>query len=900
LSWLPFIFRRRSIYRDLSEELRQHLDEKTEQLMRDDGLSRKDAEQAARRAFGNATLVEERSRSVWQWPTLESIWADLKYALRQLHKSPGFTCTVIVTLALGIGANTAVFSVMNAVLLRPLSFPQPDRIFQIEKIAAANSSYTASIPLFLEWRNHNRVFDHIAAYSVLPVGFNLAERERPERVPGLRVSADFFRVLGVAPAVGRNFAGDEDRTGSPHVVILGDSLWHRRYNSDPGIVGRSIKLDGEAYTVIGILPPGFQFLATMPTSSAIEVWTPLQLPSASRDPSSTLECIARLKSGVTREQAGLEMTSLTRQLAREFPAVFPLDGSVNLLPLQQRITGDTRPTLLLLLGAVGFILLIACANVANLLLARMGSRAREIAVRSALGAGRLRIIRQILTESLLLAALGGGLGLLLAWLSNRILVAMAPAAIVRSGEVHLDWRVLLFALSVSLVTGVVFGLLPALRTPGMGVAETLHLGSFTGSFSGSMRRATAGRGHQRLSGALVIAETALSLMLLIAAGLLMESFLKLRQVNPGFDYNQLLTFETTLPAARYGTPADLQRFLHEVTERMEAIPGVESAASASSLPSEPILEFPFTIEGAPALQPGQASGDSDYVIVSPDYFRAMRIPILEGRAPAETDAADAPGVVVINQAMARKYWPNQDPIGKRIVIAKNLGPDWVDRPREIIGVAGDARADSLEEPAPPAMYTPFAQLSPHFVSVLLGTIPVRWVARGRAEPSGLVNEIGNAVLSVDSEEPVAEVRSMRELLSGSLLRWRFNMLLLGTFAGIALLLAAIGLYGVISYTVTQRTREIGIRIALGAARGSVLRMVLRQAGILIAAGTLTGFSGVALLSRVLKGFIYGVTPGNAGVLIAVALLMFTVGVIAAWKPARRAASIDPMQALRAE
>jgi putative ABC transport system permease protein len=901
LSWLPFIFRRRSIYRDLGEELRQHLEEKTEQLMRDEGLSRRDAELAARRAFGNVTLVEERSRSIWQWPTLESIGADIKYALRQLHKSPGFACTVIATLALGIGANTAVFSVMNAVLLRPLSFPQPERIFQIEKIAGTSESYTASTPLFLEWRNHNRVFDHIAAYSVLPVGFNLAERERPERVSGLRVSADFFRVLGVAPAEGRSFSGDEDRIGSQRVVILGDSLWHRRYNGDPGLIGRSIKLDGEAYTVIGILPRGFQFLATMPTSSAIEVWAPLQLPSASRDPSSTLECIARLKSGVTREQAGLEMTSLTRRLARELPAVFPLDGRLNLLPLQQRITGDTRPTLLLLLGAVAFILLIACANVANLLLARMGSRAREIAVRSALGAGRLRIIRQILTESLLLAALGGGLGLLLAWLSDRVLVAIAPAAIVRAGEVHLDWRVLLFAAAVSLLTGIVFGSLPALRMPGIGAAASLH----GGSFSGSSRRATAGRSHQRLSGALVIAETALSLMLLIAAGLLMESFLKLREVNPGFNYNQLLTFETTLPAARYGTPADLQRFLHAVTERIEAIPGVESAASASSLPAEPILEFPFTIEGAPGLQPGQATGDSDYVIVSPDYFRAMRIPILEGRAPAETDAADAPGVVVINQAMARKYWPNQDPIGKRMVIAKNLGPDWVDRPREVIGVAGDARADSLEEPPAPAMYTPFAQLSPHFVSILLGTIPVRWVARGRAEPSGLVNEIGNAVLSVDSEEPIAEVRSMRELLSGSLLRWRFNMLLLGAFAGIALLLAAIGLYGVIAYTVTQRTREIGIRMALGAGRGSVLRMVLRQAVILLAAGTLTGFSGVAMLSRVLKGFIYkgfiyGVTPGNAGVLIGVAVLMFTVGVMAAWKPARRAASIDPMQALRAE
>jgi predicted permease len=894
MSWLPGIFRRRILYNDLSEELRQHLDEKTEQLMRDEGLSRKEAEQAARRAFGNVTLMEERSREVWQWPKLESIWADLKYAVRQLRKSPGFACTVIATLALGIGANTAVFSVMNAVLLRPLSFPQPDRIFQIEKIVGTSEGYSASLPLFLDWRNHNRVFEHIAAYSVLPVGFNLAGQDHPERVLGLRVSADFFRVLGVAPELGRNFTYGEDRIGSPRIVILGDSLWRRRYNGDPGLIGRSISVDGELYTVVGILAPGFQFLATgsATTTSAIEVWTPLQLPLASRDPSSTLECIARLKSGVTRQRAGSEMTALSRQLARELPAVFPAKGSVNLLPFRERITGDTRPTLLLLLGAVSFILLIACANVANLLLARMGVRAREIAVRSALGAGRLRIVRQILTESLLLALLGGGLGLLLAWLCDRILVAVAPTAIVRAGEAHLDWRVMLFALAVSLATGLVFGLLPALRMPGLGAAAALHEGSF--------RSATSGRSHQRLSGALVIAETALSLMLLIAAGLLMESFVKLQQLNPGFDYNQLLTFEATLPLSRYGTPADLQHFLKQVQERIEAIPGVESAAGASSLPTEPILEFPFTDEGAPALQPGQASGYGDYVIVSPDYFRTMRIAILQGRAPAEADTADAPGVVVINEAMARKYWPNQDPIGKRIVIAKNLGPDWVDRPREIIGVAGNARADSLDEPAPPTMYTPFAQLPPHFVSVLLGAIPVRWAVRGKADPSALTSEIGNAVLSVDSQEPIAEIRTMRELLSGSLLRWRFNMLLLGAFAVIALLLAAIGLYGVISYTVTQRTREIGIRMALGAGRASVLGMVLRQASLLLAAGTLSGLAGVAMLSRVLKGFIYGVTPGNAGVLVSVAALMFATGVIAAWKPARRAASVDPMRALRAE
>ena len=891
MSWFARLFRRRKLYGDLAEEMREHIAEKAEQLMRE-GMGREEATRAARRAFGNATVIEERGREVWQWPRLESIWADVKYALRQLRKSPGFTTTAVLTLALGIGANTAVFSLINAVLLRPLSFPQPDRIFQIEKMNATESSYTASIPLFLQWREHNRVFEHVAAYSVLPVGFNLAQRGRPERVPGLRVSADFFRVLGIAPQLGRNFTVDDDRPGSQHVVILGNSLWHRRYNSDPGLVGKSITIDGQAYTVIGVLPLGFQFLATMPTSSAIEAWTPLQLPAASRDPSSTLECIGRLKGGVTRQQAALEMTSLSRQLALGSSAVFPTSGTINLLPLQQRITGETRPALLLLFGAVGFVLLIACGNVANLLLARMGDRAREIGVRAALGASRLRIIRQILTESLLLAGMGGILGLLVAWLSNRILVASAPLAISRTGAINIDWQVLLFALAASLATGIVFGLIPALRVPKIGAIDALR--------DGLSRRATAGRSHRRLSGALVMAETALSLMLLIAAGLLIESFLKLQQVNPGFNYDRLSTFETTLSVAKYGNPTELQRFVQQVTQRIQALPGVDSAASASSLPTEPTLNFPFTIEGGPTPSPGQPSGESDYLIVSSEYFRAMRIPMLKGRALTESDTEHSPGVVVINQAMARKYWPNEDPIGKRIVIAKNLGPDWVDEAREVVGIAGDVKTDSLEEPAPPSMYTPFAQVSPHMSAVLLGTIPLRWIVRTKSDPAGMVNQIGDAVLGVDSEEPIAEARTMRDLLSDSLVRWRFNMLLLGAFAGIALVLATVGIYGVISYTVAQRTHEIGIRMALGAGRASVVWIVLRQAGVLLAGGTVTGLAGAAVMSRVLKGFIYGVAPGDAGVLFAVAGLMCSVGLIAAWKPARRAAKIDPMQALRSE
>jgi len=885
------LFTRSRLDREIDAELRAHI-----ALRIDDNIAAGMPPQAARRdallRFGNPALMRERTTAADAALFIEGMCDDTRYALRQLRKSPGFAATAILTLALGIGANTAVFSAMNSVLLRPLAYPHPERIFQIEKGTPSDSTYSASVPLFLKWRDENNVLEHIAAYSGLPVGFNLAEQGRPERVPGLRVSADFFRVLGIEPQLGRNFTASDDREGAQNVVILSSGLWHRRYRSDPGLIGKSIGIDGHAYTVIGILPPGFEFLAIMPTAGGIGIWTPLQLPTASRDPSGILECIGRLKAGVTREQAAAQLTAIGRKASVDVAAHFPPDGLATLLPLQQRITGDTRPTLLLLFAAVSFVLLIACANAANLLLARMGSRAREIGVRSALGASRMRIVRQILTESVVLASLGGVVGLLIAWFCNRLLVAAAPQAIARAGEVRMDWHVLVFALAISLVTGAVFGLLPALRMLSMASDGALR--------GQSSRSTTAGKSHRRLSGALVIAEMALSLMLLVAAGLLIESFVRLQQVNPGFDYDRVATFETTLPLARYGNPAALERFIHEVGERVEAVPGVESAAGASSLPTGPTINFPFTAEDGPTPKPGQATGDSDYLVVSPDYFRAMRIPILKGRALADSDTAQSPGAVVINQAMVRKYFSNRNPIGQRIVIGKNLGPDWVEMPREIVGICGDVRNESLEEIADPSMYTAFAQSSPHFVTVMLGVVPVHWIVRSYGDPSGLASQLQAAVLSVDPGEPVAEIKSLRDLLSDSLARWLFNMLLVGAFACIALLLAAIGIYGVISYAVTQRTQEIGVRIALGAGRASVLWMVIRQAGVLLGIGALVGVAGVAAMGRILKGFLYGVTVSDAGVLLGVTALLFAVGLVAAWTPARRAAAIDPVRALRNE
>jgi putative ABC transport system permease protein len=885
------LFSRSQLDEEIDAELLAHIQMRTEDNI-SSGMAREEARRDARVRFGNHTVLKEQTTAADAALLLESVWDDLRYGLRQLQKSPGFAGTAILTLALGIGPNTAVFSVINGVLLRPLAYPHPERIFQLEKGTATDSSYQASVPLFLKWRRDNNTLKHIAAYSVLPHGFNLAAQGKPERVPGLEVSADFFRVLGIGPKWGRDFSSSEDQAGSEHVAIVSSSLWHRRYASDPNLIGNSITMDGRSYTVIGILPEGFKFLATMPTSGAIEIWTPLEVPRESRDPASILQCIARLKDGVTREEAAAQLTMLGREEAREVAPAFPADGQVTLLKLEQRITGDTRPTLLLLFGAVGFVLLIACANSANLLLARMSSRARELAVRSALGATRARIARQVLTECLLLALMGGSLGLAIAWMSNRVLVAIAPAAIARSSDVRMDWHVLLFALSVSMISGILFGLLPAFGMRGMGAAQALGGSSSRGS--------TSGTAHRRISSTLVIAQMALSLMLMIAAGLLIESFLKLQSVNPGFDYEHAVTFETTLPLARYGSPAKLDQFIRDLSQRISVLPGVASVAVSSSLPTGPTLEFPFDIEGESRTQPGQPTGQSDYLVTSSDYFRAMRIPILKGRALAESDTAESLRVVVISQAMASKYFPNQNPIGKRIVIAKTMGPDWVDVPRQIVGISGDVKNDSLEEIPQPTMYTPFAQSSPHFLAILLSAVPMHWIVRSNSDPKVLTPQIETAVTSIDPEEPIAEEQTLNDLISSSLARWRFNMLLVGTFAGIALLLAAVGIYGVISYAVTQRTQEIGIRIALGARRGAVFGMVLRQAILLVGSGAAAGLAGVSVLGRVLKGFVYGVSTGNPSVLFAVTGLLSAVGLMAAWKPAHRAAQLNPVEALRGE
>jgi len=811
---------------------------------------------------------------------MESFLKDIRYGVRSLLKHPGFTAIVLVTLALGIGASTAIFSVVNTVLLRPLPYPQANRIVAIEELNRDGKQGQVTPANFLDWRAQNTVFEQLAAIHTRTA--NLAVDDQAERIDLAMTSANFFSVFGIAPQFGRLFIPADEQAGHQSVVVISHALWQRRFNSDPKLVGQAITLDGQSYTVVGIAPAGFQY------PDKTEAWIPpfRLVPALNERMDVTqvrgfgfLAAVALLKPGVSVAQAGSEMETITARLRQQYPDTNNRRFN-RVVSLHTHLVGDTSAMLLLLFGAVTFVLLIACANVANLLLASAASRHKEMAIRAALGASRWRVMQQLLTESTILALLGGALGLLLALWGVALMTKLLPQSFPRLAEINMDWRVLGFTLVASVLTGILFGFAPALQISKTDVQQSLKE-SGRGT-AGSMR-------HHRLRGLLVVVEVALSVVLLAGAGLLFRSFLQLQAVNTGFNAQQVLTVGLAPSGTSYRRDADYISFYNQVVQRLGALPGVQAVGAINTLPLSKGPTAGFRIEGRPLLTPDKWPG-ANYRCASPDYFRAMNIPLAAGRPFSERDTETAPLVVIVNQALARRDFPNEDPIGKRI----NLGnadpkgqPVWF----EIVGLANDVRSLELQEEATPEFY--LSSLQDTFSSMSI-------VIRGTVEPASMTAAVRRTVTEVDKAVPVADVKTMEHVVDDAVTQPRFNLFLLGLFGGIALLLSAAGIYGVTAYTVTQRTHELGIRLALGAQLSDVLKMILRQGMLLISVGIGIGLLASLALTRLLKSLLFGVSATDPLTLMAITFVLALVALLACYFPARRATKVDPLVALRYE
>jgi putative ABC transport system permease protein len=820
----------------------------------------------------------------------ENLLQDIRYAIRMLRRSPGFTATAIAALALGIGANTAIFTVVNTVLLQPLAYPRPDRLVQLELSSAEGNANVTSIPKYAIWREQTQVFQDVAAYNANGPGVNLTGGDRPEQLKGVRVSASFFPLFGASMAAGRAFSDDEDRPGGARLVVLGNGLWRRRFAADPNIVGRNIELGGEPYLVTGVLA------ATFTSDPPADIYIPLQADPNSTDQAHYLRSAARMKPGVTLAQARAAMKLAAEEYKRKFPgniAMGPQD-SFTAEPLRDSVIGDVRKSLLILLGAVGMVLLIACANVANLLLVRATMRKREIAIRAAMGAGRGRIVRQLLTESVLLSLSGGVLGLALGYFGVRALLTINPGNIPRIGEqgaaITLDWRVLAFTLLVSLATGILFGLIPGFSASHADLGLTLkESGSRSGSsLSQNKARAT-----------LIVTEVALALVLLVGAALLIRTFAALRGVDPGFSTDKILTMEMSLTGSRYETSATVNQLVRDSQRRVESLPGVVAFASTCCLPLEGGFGLPFIIEGRP-LTDGPAHGGAGYRPLSPRYFDVFKIPLLRGRMFTDHDDSGSELVVLINEGMAKKYWQDANPVGQRITIGKGVGPEFEEPAREIVGIVGDVRNGGLDSDPDEIMYVPVAQMTNGQTALNNRIIPITWIVRTKVEPFSLSTEIQEQLRTASGGLPVSHIRSMDQVRSESTQRTDFNMTLLVIFAGVALLLAAIGIYGLMAYSVQLRTQEIGIRMALGAGPQDVRSMVVKQGMRLALIGVFLGLAAALALTRLMASLLYGVKPWDPAAIVSVAVLLSAVALLATYFPARRASRVDPMIALRYE
>ena len=815
---------------------------------------------------------------------MDTLLQDLHYSFRRLLKSPIFTIIVVLTLALGIGANTAIFSAVNAVLLRPLPYPEPDRLVTIEHLYPSLNGLQApvSVPGFRDYQERTRSFQSMAVQSSWAA--NLTGVGEPVRLQGARVTGRFFGTLQAPALVGRTIQPGEDSVGREHVVVLSHGVWQRLFGADPGVVGRSLSLNGESYQVVGVMPAGFRDFF----NRNAEVWAPLVFDAEQlSDENRTREWLtltARVRQGVPLEQAAGEVRTLAEQLKRQYQDQYPEDWGLVLTPLSLKATGNIRPALLLLLGAVSFVLLIACANVANLLLSRAAARSKEIAVRTALGATRERLVRQLLTESVLLSLTGGAMGLLLAWWGVRSLVALNPTNLPRAEEIGVDGTVALFTFMVSIFTGLLFGLVPALHTSATDLQTTLKEGG----------RGSAGdRSSQTIRRTLVVAEVALALTLLTGAGLLMKSFARLQGVDPGFDPNNLLTFNLSLPEASY--PSDTQQvaFFEQVLPAIGRVPGVRSVGATSVMPFGGSWSTgTFEVEGYQPAE-NQPAPWGDIRIVSPGFFEALRIPLLKGRFLTDQDRDGAPLVAVIDEEFVRRYWPTVDPLGKRFTfgppegVTDTAAREWI----EVVGVAGHTKHEGLDAESRLQLYLSYRQAGQPSFAVAVRTA---------GDPDRYVNLVRDAVRSVDPDQPLARVSTMSELVSQSVGPRRLSMLLLSLFSGIALVLASIGIYGVMSYSVSLRSRELGVRIALGAGRGDVLRLVLRQGMSLALLGIGIGVVTAFGLTRLIRSQLYGVRASDPTTFLGVALLLGTTALAANLVPALRATRVDPAVVLRDE
>ncbi len=817
------------------------------------------------------------ARKGGRWTMFADLRRDLLYGLRMLAKNPGFTTVAVLTLALGIGANTAIFSVVNAVLLRPLPNHDPDRLVLVYEVDARPGAYEdrnrVSLATFKDWKEQNTVFEDIGAFQMW--NLTLTGDGAPQQVLAGIVGDGFFAALREQPILGRTFLPEEDQRGNDNVALLSYGLWQSRYGGDPDVIGKSVTVQGVPVIAVGVLRPGFKFL-----SRDAQIWFPMgrSAEAYQNRKSHIAYALARLREGVSQERAQKEMEALTERLRALYPEWLTGWG-VNVVPIHEDVVGEVRPALLLLLAAVGFVLLIASANVANLLLARGAARRREIAIRAALGAGRLRLVRQLLAESLLLAALGGAVGVGLAWWMSALLLHLAPADIPRMEQVALDGRVLGFALGLSFLTAVLFGLAPALRISRPDVQQSLKEGA---------RGGTDGLSHRRLRGLLIISEVALSLVLLVGAGLLIRSLHFLLDEDPGFDPRNAVAMTLSLSLSKYGGISQQTFFFEEAIARLETLPGVVSVGGTSYLPFvREEATWSFQVQGEPPPRQGEKR-DYGYHPVSRGYFRAMRIPLLQGRFFTGQDREDTRLVMIINQTMARRYFP-EGALGKKLSIQGPEGP-W----REIVGIAGDVRHAGLDSEALPAMYVPHAQKSYRWLSAM--TIIVRTVS----DPAGVVAPMQETLRQMDADLPVTDVRFLEEVITDSVEQRRFAMLLLGTFAVVALALSFVGLFGVTSYVVSQRTHEIGIRMALGAQPGDILKMVVGQGLLLVLVGVALGLAGAFALTRFLASLLFGVTPTDPATFAAVAAVLAAVALLACYLPARRATKVDPMVALRYE